>query len=908
MSDLVGTIDSDNEIDPVKSIPVSAAQRSIKPVQSNEPQLHIDLDDSVLQSTQSTQLTGTSALIHSERYTGRVVTTLQEKIQKTIEKSKKQKLQPIHNKLTSSNRSDSNNNDDNDMDNDAKFSDLSDNDDELDSDNSAVEDDDDESTNESPHIGNQSNGEDDSDIDTDDSMENDIDNADDIDSDSSIDNTVEPGTTKQSVSNTISSTSSSDDDTAEDNLRRKQRNKRQKLNNDSKTENNIIRSATTISKPINLHTFDELKLSTTLLRAINQLEWTQPSSVQSATIPVALQGKDLLVNAMTGSGKTAAFILPCLERLLHRPKNIRLSRILVLTPTRELAAQIVDITVLLCKYTDISTCLVVGGLSEKQQEIELRNGPDVIVATPGRLVDHIRNTKNIHLDDIEVLVIDEADRMLELEFSDEVREIVRACPRQRQTMLFSATLSHSVNDLVELSLNSPVRIVIDPYETIVDKLIQEFIRIKPTHNTQLEREAIILSICKRVYKSKTIIFCQQKVDCHRLALIFGFVGLRCAELHGNLTQAQRVESLNLFKSGHVDYLLCTDIAARGIDIKNVETVINMSLPAQLKSYVHRVGRTARAGESGRSCSLVSESERSMLKLIIKKASDVVVSRTVQRSTIDRYIDIITELEDSIHDVLQQEYEEKEQRLAEMEMNKAQNMILHKNQIHSKPAKTWIMNEKMKYDIKKQAPRLFNTTQSNTTTTTATNNALTQQDVWRAEKQAKYAKDKYAGLSRDKKRRLKLQDELNRESRKQAREQAKQDALQHGSEYKLNSKQLSQQKKPVLTELANHAAKYAKRQQSDKHTNINKSSIEHTPDTQHLSANYQKKQQLIKQRAILANRYADDMNADRIDSRFTSAQKHADAVDAMKDKQYKQRKTQAIAGHHTFKSKAKFKRR
>lgn len=463
-------------------------------------------------------------------------------------------------------------------------------------------------------------------------------------------------------------------------------------------------------------------------------------------------------------------MLPILERLLYRPKRVPLSRVLVLLPTRELAAQCHEVSQHLCKYTDIRICLVVGGLSEKVQEQELRNKPDVILATPGRLIDHLRNTQNVHLEDIEILVLDEADRLLECGFAEELREIIRECPKGRQTLLFSATLTEHVVDLVNLSLNDPIRVKIDAYESVVDNLQQEFIRIrdsgaasrrgdkKEDKEGDREREAIILALVKRSFQSKTIIFMQSKLQCHRMSIIFGLAGLRAAELQGNMTQTQRLESLEAFREGRVDFLLCTDLASRGLDITGVETVLNMSMPRELRQYIHRVGRTARAGRSGRAVTLVGEGQRAALKELVKKAKDVVHSRVVPPEVISKYRGLIREMEGDIRGVFDQEAEEKAIRVSEMEANKLSNTMRFSEEIHSRPAKTWFQTPAEKAKAKEASARIFETDEQREAALAqaeaAKEKPLSARQLARAE--AKLAKEKeknsLKGLSRAKKRR------------------------------------------------------------------------------------------------------------------------------------------------------------
>ncbi|KAG1080152.1 hypothetical protein G6F42_023445 [Rhizopus arrhizus] len=222
--------------------------------------------------------------------------------------------------------------------------------------------------------------------------------------------------------------------------------------------------------------FASINLSRPILKGLSNLGFVKPTDIQARTIPIALMGKDICGGAVTGSGKTAAFIVPILERLLYRPRQTPSTRVLILCPTRELAAQVHSVAVKLANHTDITFCLCVGGLSVKTQEQELKLKPDVVVATPGRLIDHVRNSSGFHLDACEILDMDEADRMLEDGFADELGEIIKACPRSRQTMLFSATMTDNVDQLVRMSLNNPVRLFVDPSNQAASRLIQEFVQ------------------------------------------------------------------------------------------------------------------------------------------------------------------------------------------------------------------------------------------------------------------------------------------------------------------------------------------------------------------------------------------------------------------------------------------------
>lgn len=282
--------------------------------------------------------------------------------------------------------------------------------------------------------------------------------------------------------------------------------------------------------------FQTMNLSRPILRGLTSVGFTNPTLIQSKTIPFALLGKDVVGGAVTGSGKTAAFIVPILERLLYRPKKVATSRVLILCPTRELAIQCHQVAVKLAAYTDIKFALAIGGLNLKAQEAELRTRPDVIIATPGRFIDHMRNTAGVAVDTIEIFVMDEADRMLEDGFADELNEIISQIPRSRQTMLFSATMTDSVDQLIRLSLNRPVRLMIDSKNTTVDTLVQEFVRIRPQREHL--RLAMLVDLCRNVYRTRTIVFFRSKQVAHRVRILFGLLNLKAAELHGSLTQEQ----------------------------------------------------------------------------------------------------------------------------------------------------------------------------------------------------------------------------------------------------------------------------------------------------------------------------------------------------------------------------------
>ncbi|KAI9166584.1 ATP-dependent RNA helicase DRS1 [Paramyrothecium foliicola] len=444
-----------------------------------------------------------------------------------------------------------------------------------------------------------------------------------------------------------------------------------------------------VGKKTDAASFQAMSLSRPILRGLASVGFSKPTPIQSKTIPIALMGKDLVGGAVTGSGKTGAFVVPILERLLYRPKKIPTTRVVILTPTRELAIQCHAVATKLAAHTDIKFTLAVGGLSLKVQEAELRLRPDVIIATPGRFIDHMRNSASFNVDTVEILVLDEADRMLEDGFADELNEILTTLPKSRQTMLFSATMTSTVDRLIRVGLDKPVRLMVDAQKKTVTTLVQEFVRLRP--GREEKRMGYLIHLCRTLYTEKVIIFFRQKKEAHRARIIFGLMGLRCAELHGSMNQAQRIASVEEFRDGKVPFLLATDLASRGLDIKGVDSVINYEAPQSLEIYVHRVGRTARAGRHGTALTIAAEPDRKVVKAAVKagKAQGAkIISRVVEASEVDKLQAEIDDLEDEIEEIMKEEKEEKQLAQAEMQVRKGENLIEHEAEIKSRPRRTW----------------------------------------------------------------------------------------------------------------------------------------------------------------------------------------------------------------------------
>ncbi|KAH9222717.1 P-loop containing nucleoside triphosphate hydrolase protein [Leptodontidium sp. 2 PMI_412] len=455
------------------------------------------------------------------------------------------------------------------------------------------------------------------------------------------------------------------------------------------------------AKAATYSSFQGMSLSRPILRGLAAVGFSAPTPIQAKTIPVALLGKDVVGGAVTGSGKTAAFIVPVLERLLYRPKKVPTSRVAILMPTRELAIQCHAVATKLASHTDIKFCLAVGGLSLKVQEAELRLRPDVIIATPGRFIDHMRNSVSFTVDTLEILVLDEADRMLEAGFADELNEILTTIPKSRQTMLFSATMTSSVDNLIRVGLNRPVRLLVDSQKQTVTTLVQEFIRLRPGRETK--RMGYLLYLCANVYTDRVIVFFRQKKEAHRARVIFGLSGLKATELHGSMSQEQRITSVESFRDGKASFLLATDLASRGLDIKGVDTVINYEAPQSHEIYLHRVGRTARAGRQGRACTLAAEPDRKVVKAAVKSGraqGAKIVSRVIEASEADEWAQKVEDFEDEIDEILKEEKEDKQLAQVEMQVRKGENIMTHEDEIKGRPKRTWFESEQDKRSAKK----------------------------------------------------------------------------------------------------------------------------------------------------------------------------------------------------------------
>jgi ATP-dependent RNA helicase RhlE len=354
-------------------------------------------------------------------------------------------------------------------------------------------------------------------------------------------------------------------------------------------------------------TFEELGLSADLLATVAREGYTEPTPVQSAAIPLILAGRDVLAAAQTGTGKTAAFVLPALERLRGQANNgfspaRHPVRILILTPTRELAVQVSEAVKVYSRGIPLRSTVVYGGTRIDPEIKILWRGVEILVATPGRLLDHI-GQRTVNLSQVEILVLDEADRMLDMGFIPDVRKIVALMPAQRQTLLFSATFSDEIRRLAGEFLRNPETVEVAARNSIADNLTQVLYPVDSDRKADL-----LIHLIKRDSMDQVLVFTRSKLAASRLASYLDRRGVSCSAIHGDRSQAERTRALEAFRGHFVKVLVATDVASRGLDIADLPYVVNYELPYEPQDYIHRIGRTARAGLSGTAISLVSPEE------------------------------------------------------------------------------------------------------------------------------------------------------------------------------------------------------------------------------------------------------------------------------------------------------------
>ncbi|CAD5370685.1 ATP-dependent RNA helicase RhlE [Rubrivivax sp. A210] len=388
------------------------------------------------------------------------------------------------------------------------------------------------------------------------------------------------------------------------------------------TETPTEAEAAPVEQPAPL--FNTLALDAKLLRAVAESGYTAMTPIQAKAIPLVLDGRDIMGAAQTGTGKTAAFTLPLLQKML-RHENASMSparhpvRALVLAPTRELADQVADNVAKYAKYTQLRSTVVFGGIDMKPQTLQLKAGVEVLIATPGRLLDHIE-AKNAVLNQVEYVVLDEADRMLDIGFLPDLQRILSFLPKERQTLLFSATFSPEIKRLANSYLQNPLLVEVARPNATATNVEQRFYSV-----TDDDKRAIVRQILRTRALTQALVFVNSKLGAARLARSFERDGLKTQALHGDKSQDERLKALSAFKAGEVDLLVATDVAARGLDITDLPAVFNFDVPFHAEDYVHRIGRTGRAGASGLAVTLVTRDDARMvgdIERLIKKKIDL----------------------------------------------------------------------------------------------------------------------------------------------------------------------------------------------------------------------------------------------------------------------------------------------
>ena len=357
--------------------------------------------------------------------------------------------------------------------------------------------------------------------------------------------------------------------------------------------------------------FESLGLSAPVLQAVTEKGYTQPTPIQEKAIPIVLMGRDVLGCAQTGTGKTASFVLPMIDILAGSRGKMRMPRSLILEPTRELAAQVAENFDMYGKYNKLSMALLIGGVSFDDQERALEKGVDVLIATPGRLLDHFERGK-VLLNDVKVLVIDEADRMLDMGFIPDVERIVGYLPKLRQTLFFSATMPPEIKRLADRFLQNPKEVTVSPPASASKNIVQGL-----TVVPEMDKREALRRLIKSQEVKNAIVFCNRKKD---VAILQGSLkkhGFNAGALHGDMSQPARMETLEKFKQGEIQILVASDVAARGLDINDMSHVFNFDVPFSPEDYVHRIGRTGRAGKTGHSFTLATPDEGHLVEAIEK---------------------------------------------------------------------------------------------------------------------------------------------------------------------------------------------------------------------------------------------------------------------------------------------------
>jgi len=384
----------------------------------------------------------------------------------------------------------------------------------------------------------------------------------------------------------------------------------------------------TVVTPAATITFADFGLDPLIQKAVSEQGYTIPTPIQAQAIPHVLAGSDLMGAAQTGTGKTAAFVLPIIQKILRHASNSASParhpiRALVLTPTRELAVQVAENAASYSKHTDLRTAVVYGGVDMKEQVALLRNGVEILIATPGRLLDHI-GSKVANLSQVELLVLDEADRMLDMGFLPDLQRIINLIPAQRQTLLFSATFSPEIKKLAQSYLRTPVTVEVARQNAAADT-VKQVVHMVSSSDKQGAIVSVLESRTRQGLSRQCIIFTNSRLGCAKLARALERDGIKAGAIHGDKSQGERTLTLDAFKSGAIEVLVATDVAARGLDIPDMPCVINHELPYNAEDFIHRIGRTGRAGSKGDAIALVDASEKRLLddiEKLMKRKLDV----------------------------------------------------------------------------------------------------------------------------------------------------------------------------------------------------------------------------------------------------------------------------------------------
>lgn len=461
--------------------------------------------------------------------------------------------------------------------------------------------------------------------------------------------------------------------------------------------------------------FTNFNLSKLIVKGLSEMEFYTPTKVQEKVIPIVLKGHDVLVNSETGSGKTACYLLPIIQKIITTRGTRDSSQALILVPTRELALQCNEMLSKLSKYVEISFLFLCGGMSVESQMSQIKTTlPEIIIATPGRLIDMLYNYNTISLENINILVLDEADKLLELGFKDAIMEILEIIKKNnnRQTLLFSATLNTKITDLGNHALNNPIKIKI-AQSAILTNLTQSILRMKFSSIEQNEfekRMSYLINVIKIQKLTRTIIFFNTKSECHQAFLTLRKFDIdSVAELHSNITQTDRLRALDGFQKGEVAFLLATDIAGRGIDIEKVRCVINFQMPLIADRYIHRIGRTARKGYLGKAITICDEKDRLVLKKLLKKEKIEIKLNFIKIPNDDiknTYKELI-KMQEELKEKMEDEKVNRELMVAERDIDKTMNYKLYEDEIKNRPKKRWFESKKDKMKRLKEMRKEFN---------------------------------------------------------------------------------------------------------------------------------------------------------------------------------------------------------